>query len=95
MLRKLTFVGLLLAASLTLGSAAAGERTVTLAVENMTCALCPLTVQIAIAAVPGVASVDVDFETKTAIVTFDDSASDVADLAAASANAGYPARLLE
>jgi mercuric ion binding protein len=92
--KRLRF-GLLLATCLAPAAAMAGERTVTLAVEKMYCALCPLTVRHAIAAVPGVTSVDVDLETKTAVVTFDDAASSVAELAAASANAGYPARLAE
>lgn len=94
MLKRL-LASVLLVASLAPGVALAGEKTVTLAVKNMTCALCPITVQHAIAAVPGVAAVDVDLETKTAVVTFDDATSGVAELAAASANAGYPAELLE
>lgn len=73
----------------------AGERAVTLAVENMTCALCPLTVETAIAGVPGVSAVDVDAETETVRVTFDDSVATVEQIAAASTDAGYPAHLGE
>jgi mercuric ion binding protein len=94
MLKRLFFITFV-AASLLSSAGSAGERVVTLAVENMTCALCPITVRRAIEAVPGVASVEVDLATKTAIVTFDDEASTVAELTAASANAGYPARLAE
>ena len=72
--------------------AAAREQTVTFAVENMTCALCPVTVKKAMAGVPGVKSVAVDFEAKTATVVFDPSAVAAADIAAASTNAGYPAK---
>jgi len=72
--------------------AAANEQTVTLTVENMTCALCPVTVKKAMEGVTGVKSVTVDFEAKTATVVFDPSAVSVADIAAASANAGYPAK---
>lgn len=64
----------------------------TLAVDNMTCALCPLTVKTAMERVEGVRSVTVDFGAKTATVTFDPAVATVDAIAAASANAGYPAR---
>ncbi|CCF00727.1 putative mercuric transport protein periplasmic component (plasmid) [Sinorhizobium fredii HH103] len=69
----------------------AGERTVTFAVENMTCATCPYIVKTTMAAVPGVANVTVSFEAKTATVTFDDATTNPDAIAAASMNAGYPA----
>ncbi len=69
----------------------AGERTVTFAVDNMTCASCPYIVQSSMAAVPGVAKVAVSFEAKTATVTFDDAKTNPDTIAAASMNAGYPA----
>lgn len=75
--------------------AMATERTVTLAVENMTCALCPVTVSYAIEAVPGVVSAEVDLDTHTAIVTFDDAVASPQLAADASTNAGYPATLVE
>ena len=69
----------------------AGERTVTFAVDNMTCASCPYIVKTSMAAVPGVANVTVSFEAKTATVMFDDAKTNPDAIAAASANAGYPA----
>ncbi len=39
----------------------AAERTVTLAVDNMTCASCPYIVRQSLAAIPGVATVAVSF----------------------------------
>ncbi len=63
----------------------------TFAVENMTCALCPVTVRRAMSGVSGVRSVQVDFDAKTATVVFDPSATNAATIAAASTNAGYPA----
>lgn len=71
--------------------AAAAERTATFSVERMTCASCPITVRMAIEAVPGVKSVEVDFESKTATVVFDPAVATIEAIAAASANAGYPA----
>ncbi len=70
---------------------AAVARTRTFAIENMTCALCPVTVKKAIEGVAGVKSVAVDFDAKTATVVFDPSVTDEAAIAAASTNAGYPA----
>ena len=70
----------------------ARDRTVTFAIGNMTCALCPVTVKKAMERVAGVRSVAVDFRTKTATVVFDPSATSAADVAAAATNVGYPAR---
>jgi mercuric ion binding protein len=91
MLRFLALLPLLLSASV----AAAADRTVTLAVENMTCALCPITVRTAIEGVTGVKDVQVDFETRTAVVVFDDADATVQDIAEASRQAGYPATVEE
>lgn len=63
-------------------------------VENMYCELCPLTVKTAMERVPGVASVIVDFEAKTATVTFDPAIATVEAIAAASSGIGYPAHLV-
>lgn len=72
-------------------AAFAGERTVTFAVDNMTCASCPYIVKSSMAAVPGVAKVAVSFQAKTATVTFDDAKTSPDAIAAASMHAGYPA----
>lgn len=67
------------------------EQTVTFSFENMTCALCPVTVKRAIEGVAGVRAVAIDFGAKTATVVFDTAATSTNAIAAASANAGYPA----
>ena len=69
----------------------AAERRVTLAVQNMTCAACPVAVRTAIKAVAGVKDVGVDFARRTAVVTFDDSQATVDQLTEASQLAGFPA----
>ena len=61
------------------------------AVENMTCATCPITVKRAMEGVAGVDEVTIDFETKTAVARFDPSQTTAGAIAAASTNAGYPA----
>lgn len=72
----------------------ATERTVVFAVENMTCALCPITVKTAMERVAGVRSVVIDFDAKTATVVFDPASSTEDAIAAAAANVGYPARVV-
>lgn len=64
-------------------------------IENMYCELCPLTVKTAMERVPGVAVVMVDFEAKTATVTFDPAITTVEAIAAASSGIGYPAHLAD
>ncbi|TGQ35645.1 MULTISPECIES: cation transporter [unclassified Mesorhizobium] len=81
----------LIASVMVAPAAFAAERTVTFAVDNMTCASCPYIVKISMAAVPGVSTVSVSFEAKTATVTFDDAKTNADAIAAASMNAGYPA----
>jgi mercuric ion binding protein len=71
----------------------AGEKTVTLAVQNMYCSACPITVKSSLEAVPGVAKAVVSYEDKTAVVTFDDAKTGVSALISATTNAGYPSAL--
>ena len=71
-------------------TAFAGERTITLAVRNMYCADCPFVVKKSLEAVPGVARVVVSYKDKTAIVSYDDTRTDVRSLTTATTNAGYP-----
>jgi periplasmic mercuric ion binding protein len=72
----------------------AAEKTATFSVPGMTCALCPVTISIAMSNVEGVISATADFDTKTATAVFDDTNTSEAALAEASANAGYPATLV-
>ncbi len=72
--------------------AVAAEQTVSMDVERMTCALCPLTVRKAMERVDGVQHVEVDYDTKTASVTFDDTKTTAADIAQASTDVGYPSK---
>ena len=70
---------------------AATEQQQIFTIENMICALCPLTVKTAMEGVVGVKSVSIDFETKTATVIFDPAATTIDSIATSSTNAGYPA----
>lgn len=69
---------------------AATPQTVTLAVQNMTCELCPITVRKSLEKVPGVSAVRVDFAKKTATVTYDADKAQAEALTRATINAGYP-----
>ena len=78
-------------ASAQTASAQAELRSATFTVENMTCATCPITVRLAMEAVEGVRSVEIDFGAKTATVLFDPAIASPAAIGSASTNAGYPA----
>lgn len=85
----------LLAFLLLAGSALAVEpHTVTLGVEHMTCAACPITVRKALSRVAGVAQSTVDMTSHTATVTFDPLRTNPAALATAVSQAGFPAKVL-
>ena len=68
----------------------AAIQTVTLSVPGMTCAACPITVKKALTKVEGVSQVDVSFDQREAVVTFDDVKTTVQKLTEATTNAGYP-----
>jgi periplasmic mercuric ion binding protein len=89
-MKHLPFLFLLLTATM----AAAAERTATFSVPGMTCALCPITVRVAMKSVAGVKSADADFETKSATAIFEDTVVSAETIAEASANAGYPATIV-
>jgi periplasmic mercuric ion binding protein len=80
-------VALLLAAP-----AWASPKTVTLNVSGMTCAACPITVKKALERVGGVSKVDVRYEKKQVLVTFDDAKTNTDALVKATTDAGYPSQ---
>jgi mercuric ion binding protein len=77
------------------GAALAAEpRTVTLGVEHMNCAACPITVRKALSHVAGVSTSTVDMSAHTATVTFDPTRTTPQALATAVSEAGFPAKVL-
>jgi len=70
-------------------SAFAAVRTVTLSVPGMYCEVCPITVRKALEKVPGVSKVNVSFEKKEAVVTYDDAKTTTKALEDATFEAGY------
>ncbi len=77
------------------GHALAAQRSVTLAVDGMTCASCPYIVKQTLAGISGVSTVEVSFREKKATVTFDDSKTNAAALMTATTNIGFPSRVIE
>jgi len=78
------------AAAVLAAPAFAADQTVALSVPGMYCEMCPLTVKKALSKVPGVSQVNVSYDKKEAVVSFDDAKTSVDALTKATANAGYP-----
>ena len=71
----------------------ATSQSIFLNVQNMTCAMCKFTIKKALSSVKGTEKVSVNFEDKTAIVTFNPQKTNSDALIQAITNAGYPATL--
>ncbi|MEI6747697.1 MAG: cation transporter [Bacteroidales bacterium] len=65
------------------------SKTITLAVEGMTCEGCESTVKESVEKLPGIASATASFKEKTTIVTFDSTLTKVADISKAITDVGY------
>jgi mercuric ion binding protein len=70
----------------------ASPKTVTLNVTGMTCAACPITVKKALEKIGGVSKVEVRFEKKQVLVTFDDAKTNTDALVKTTIDAGYPSQ---
>ncbi len=71
----------------------AAQKTITLGVPGMTCGACPITVKKAISKLDGVTQTEVDFDTRQAVVTYDDAKASADQIMRATANAGYPSKI--
>ena len=92
------FRSFMFAVFLALSSATAADdafKTVTLEVQGMTCAACPITVKRALKKVPGVAEVTVEYKAGTAEVSYDPRKVNTDELARATTAAGYPTTFKE
>lgn len=83
--------------SLMLSSAAviAGEATVKLSVEGMSCISCAYAAEKALRSIDGVKEAKILAHEKMAIVTYDDTKSSVEQLVAAVTKVGFPTKLLD
>ena len=75
--------------------AEAAERSVTLNVEEMTCASCPYMVRQALLDVEGVKAAEVSYERERARVAYDDVVAEIKDLTRATGAIGFPFKPVE
>ncbi len=68
-------------------------KTVTLDVQKMDCPMCKITIRKALEKVDGVNDAKVDYDAKTASVTFDPGMTNIDVLTQATTDAGYPSTL--
>jgi len=68
-------------------------KTVTLDVQKMDCPMCKITIRKALEKVAGVKKAKVDYDAKTATVTFDPGLANINVLTQATTDAGYPSVL--
>ncbi|MDH5217870.1 MAG: cation transporter [Gammaproteobacteria bacterium] len=101
-MKKLTtklFSTLSLLLLLSASTSFAGElKTVRLAVDKMTCDMCPITVKRALKNIDGVSNVTAKYEGDNigwAEVTYDTEKTSIEDLTFATDEAGYPSRLMQ
>lgn len=73
----------------------AASKTVTLAIPTMDCPVCPITIKQALSKVPGVRQTNVRYDKRQAVVTFDDTQTNVKALTDSIKNAGFPSTILE
>lgn len=69
------------------------NQSVTLDVQNMTCAMCKITLKKALNKIDGVQKVAVNFDAKTATIAFDPNKTSTEALIQATTNVGYPSTL--
>src|SRR5229473_4281561 len=87
-----TLLAVVIATLVLVAPAWTSPQTVTLNVPGMTCPVCPITVKKALEKVPGVSKVEVRFEKKQVLVTFDDKKTNTDALVKATTNAGFPSQ---
>ena len=91
LLISMVFISMLILST----NALATNQVVKLSIENMTCKMCDITVRKAIEKVDGVTEATVDYETKTAQVTFNPEKTTAMKIEESSTMAGYPAKLIK
>lgn len=73
----------------------AAMQSVTLAVTGMTCAACPFTVKKSLTRIDGVRKTKMSYKKSQAVVTFDNTKTNIQMLIEATENVGYPSSLKE
>lgn len=76
-------------------SALAAPQNIVLNLPTMNCPMCPITVKKALNKIDGVVSVEINYQKKEAVITFDDKKTCIASLIDATTNAGFPSSVRE
>lgn len=96
-MKKLLLIAATLSFLLSFSNTFASElKTVTLAVDGMTCSMCPITVKKALKKLDGVSDVSAKYEGEGngwTQVTFDTKKVSIEDLTFATEEAGFPSRV--
>ena len=71
------------------------NKTITLAVEGMTCTGCENTVKASVEKIPGIASASASFKDKTVVVDFDSTRAGINDMSLAITTVGYEVKGLK
>lgn len=77
------------------GTTLAAEQHVTLSIPTMDCPVCPITIKKALEKREGIVSANIDFDSKTAKVIFDDAVVNSAQISAITKDAGYPSTIIK
>ena len=72
----------------------AAEKTITFKIDGMYCNACPAIIKKVLTNVDGVKDATVSYNKKTAVVTFEDTKTEVTNLIQATTKAGYQARVV-
>ena len=98
-MKQILAAAILTLAVISSGRAIAAEQSVTLRVENMSCASCPYIVQQTLVRVPGVTHVEISYHRAAAVVmavvNYEDTEADVTALTAATSEIGFPATVIQ
>jgi periplasmic mercuric ion binding protein len=92
---KHKFSALALLAAVFATPALAAEQTIRLSVPGMSCPSCPYIIKAAIGDVDGVRSVAVSFETRSAVVVYDDDITTARAITSSTLFVGYPSQVIE
>lgn len=71
------------------------NKTITLAVEGMTCTGCENTVKASVEKIPGIASASASFKDKTVVIAFDSTRAGINDMSTAITSVGYDVKGLK
>lgn len=82
---------MVLATLLFTGQLLAGEKTAQISLPSIQCGSCVRTIEKALDKVDGIKNIDIDVENKKAVVTYDDSKTDLSKIEDGIAGAGYDA----